>query len=382
MTMLATDALSGVLRVRPGHGRPTNLRSTRRDWAAKITRGLPAQRLPDRLGSLFTLCGHAHRLCARMAVEAAQGLPQGASALPTAALRDETLREHTRRILLDWPLLVEAGGGAHHHAHDIREALQQCPLFATPVTVGAPAQVLGWLQQHLLYMPAAQWLEGWESAPWSWLSHWSTSSRGWLAQVLAQTQLWADRRLNPVAALRVHASEAGLRLLADTLSRQPDFARHPLWRGQCAETGPWTRLHPGAPAVMDSAWLRLGARLAELTRLVLAAVDADVARGANLSAGSLATARGEGLAWVEMSRGLLLHHVVLNTQGATACVDACHVIAPTEWNFHPLGAVAQALEQMPLTPTPAVQCQVQCLMAAYDPCVRYELEPIPEACHA
>jgi len=47
------------------------------------------------------------------------------------------------------------------------------------------------------------------------------------------------------------------------------------------------------------------------------------------------------------------------------------VIAPTDWNFHPAGAVAAALAS---TRTPAA---LQALLAAYDPCVPCDLDTLP-----
>jgi hypothetical protein len=77
-----------------------------------------------------------------------------------------------------------------------------------------------------------------------------------------------------------------------------------------------------------------------------------------------------------MARGLLIQWVRLDpaeAQDATADprVEACRVIAPTEWNFHPHGAVAQVLATLPPTVRP---CRVHLLAAAFDPCVGLEVE--------
>ena len=73
MSLARPDDLAGVLRVAPGQARPHNLVSSRRDWASLLTRGVPAASLSSRLGGLFSLCGHAHRLRADMAVTAGLG---------------------------------------------------------------------------------------------------------------------------------------------------------------------------------------------------------------------------------------------------------------------------------------------------------------------
>ncbi|MBC7208392.1 MAG: hydrogenase formation protein, partial [Methyloversatilis sp.] len=84
--MMSLDALAGVLRVQPGAQRPAALSGQRPDWAARLAVGRPAQSLPDLLGAVFSLCSHAHRLCARAAVDAALGVD---TPLPDT-LRSET----------------------------------------------------------------------------------------------------------------------------------------------------------------------------------------------------------------------------------------------------------------------------------------------------
>jgi len=76
-----------------------------------------------------------------------------------------------------------------------------------------------------------------------------------------------------------------------------------------------------------------------------------------------------------MARGLLIHELRL---GADDRVAHCRVHAPTDWNFHPHGAVARALE----TIAPDDAGRVGALMAAYDPCVPYRIEQPQEAAHA
>lgn len=386
MSVARPDDLAGVLRVTPGQARPHNLMSSRRDWAALLTRGMSAAALPSRLGSLFSLCAHAHRLCANLAVTAALGRSEPSGLIAAQDLQQETLREHVRRIGLDWPEQLAFGLASEQARQQAHAALQQCPLFTSVASDRSNGQLnepcpglQQWLGTHLLGMPTQAWLSQWEQDPAAWLRAWTEDSPGWLAGLLRQAQPLADRAAPAAPFLRVHTSEAGLRVLADCLVRQPGFTRQPLWRGQCAETGPWTRLRQATPEVINTPWLRLGSRLAELVRLALP--DEAGRSGASwLTMGSMATARREGLAWVEMARGLLVHHVQLDGTGDDARVASCQVLAPTEWNFHPQGAVAQALEQLPTPSMSGVCREVDLLFSAYDPCVKHEI--LTEACHA
>jgi Ni,Fe-hydrogenase I large subunit len=103
----------------------------------------------------------------------------------------------------------------------------------------------------------------------------------------------------------------------------------------------------------------LQARWIELLELISAPTEPPATL---LSSGALPLGDGQAIAWCEMARGLLLHWVQLDDHHR---VQDYRVLAPTEWNFHPDGALAQALTQ--LDPTDAAAAW--CLASAYDPCV-------------
>jgi len=108
-------------------------------------------------------------------------------------------------------------------------------------------------------------------------------------------------------------------------------------------------------------WTRLTSRWLELVEIAARGATATDG-GPLLAAGSLALARGEGIAWCEMARGLLFHWVRLDADGA---VRDYRVLAPTEWNFHPAGALASEVARL----DPADTAAAGALAAAFDPCV-------------
>jgi Ni,Fe-hydrogenase I large subunit len=73
-----------------------------------------------------------------------------------------------------------------------------------------------------------------------------------------------------------------------------------------------------------------------------------------------------------MARGLLLHWVQLDAQGR---VQAYQVVAPTEWNFHPDGALAKALTQL----APQDTAGASLLGKAFDACVECQVSPVASA---
>ncbi|RQO56279.1 hydrogenase formation protein [Paucibacter sp. KBW04] len=385
MSQQVLDRLSGSLQLQPGAAIPGNLRSSRRDWARLLAPGLPAEVLPGRLGLVFGLCAHAHRLCAGLSLAAALATPGERIALAPAqaqVLQRETLREHLRRILLDWPrLLLKPGMGAQSFQLQARRALLSCPLLLQDAIDLPPEQwrapTLAWMERELLGLSAPSFLALWQHRPQACLELWSQEGEGFLPQLFMQLRELADQPWAGARPLHPQASEADLLWLAQAMGGQPGFCMAPQWRGVCAETGPWTRWRLGAAEQgLSSLWLRLGARLVECLRLAL---TEDGEHGAAyLDAGALCLAPGQGLAWVEMARGLLVHRIELEAgpQGGYSLesrVRSCQVLAPTEWNFHPEGAVASGLAALPSNLTPRVCQASHLLMNAYDPCVSYDL---------
>jgi hypothetical protein len=362
------QSLAGTLRVRPGLQRPHNLASDRSALAGVLLAGRSPAEAPHLLASLFTLCGHAHLLCATLALAAAQGQDASASVAQRRALRRETARDHALRIGLDWPVELYVPGALPAWADSSHRSLRGCPWLAE-----APRREgdgIAWLADLLGTSPLA-WLALWEREPAEWLTQWCERKRGWLPALLHACAPLANRVLQPAPPLRVHGSPSDLCAFAAGLGTAFE-ATAPTWRGQCAETGTWTRLHDLRADPPASAWERLGARIADLVRLSLP--DASGRRGAGwVAAGALQTGIGEGLAWVETARGLLIHRARIDGRPAARHVAGYDVVAPTDWNFHSRGAVAHALERMPAQGGEA-GALLRILMAAYDPCVRFAVE--------
>lgn len=366
----------GALRITPGVAAPHNLSSSRRDWAMRMGQGQDAAHLPGLMASLFNLCGQSHRLCSRMAVAAAQGVQdtQGAA----VALQLETASEHVRRICLDWPRAAGASEQAATLAAQASLCLKHSPWLKVPeATPDFWSAMRTWLEAACLHMPADAWLAAWCEAPGAWLQTWSQQHQGWLPTLLAQARcaLGADASLRHDLALRPHAQVDDLCAWAKTWQDHSHFVLQPQWQGRFAHTGTWSRLNQHGTHSLTP-WLLMGYRMAELIRLCLP--DARAHSGQQwLSLGAANLGAGQGVAWVEMARGLLMHQVSLDAEQR---VTQLHVVAPTEWNFHPQGVVASVLAQMP---PDADASTLGWLMAAFDPCVPFEVTcPKQEAQHA
>lgn len=173
----------------------------------------------------------------------------------------------------------------------------------------------------------------------------------------------------PVHPEHLHA------VLLPALAHDPDFALLPHWNGQCMETGSLARMqdHPLIRTLLRDAgpspFVRLIARLHEIPQL-FADLLAEAPRGQRWVQG-FSSARGVGVGWVQNARGLLLHHVALDAQGA---ISAYRIVAPTEWNFHPAGPCAKGLTGCAAASQDQARSRAEWLVQALDPCVSHQIE--------
>jgi len=391
-TLSAPGDLAGqVVWIRPQGG----LRNERPELISGLSTGRPASALPGLVSALLSMCGQAHLLASRLAVDAARGQARTLTEEEAQTLQVETLREHLRRLWLDWPRLLQ---GQVDASLAQLKALHEAPVLQGSLSrvVGDRHAVLdatsGWLSDQVFDMPPDIWLTRWILGGEAWLADWCRCGTSTPARLLAAVQPRAQATLAPLQVLRPD-DEAALRTLAHQLATVAGHARQPAWPLNEVETGPWCRLHePTESAKPLTLWWRMAGRLADLARLALpdgkshgsgqaqAHVDQWPTGMQALRHGSLMLPDHAGLAWVEMARGTLIHWVQLDGAHPDARVRACQVVSPTEWNFHPQGPVARLLAAVPDGPDFAHQAAM--IVAAYDPCVPFAIVTTDDPCPA
>jgi len=331
--------LAGSLRVRPAQ-RPALL-GGRPALAGRLLRGQPADAAARHLPLIYSLCGQAHRLTAELALRAALHSSAEPDDQARQALREEVIREHRRHILLEWPRLL---GGPQ----------SSCALPSPRQA----ADLDSWFEGS-----ANDWLRRWRADPCQALREWSVRSRHPLARLLHDCRTRAEALALPVHALS--NAPAALREIGLNLGGDEDFLRHPVLGGEPRETGAWTRARDADPTRYNNAWLRLGARLADL-------VELSQAQPEPLTMGALPLGEHQALAWSETARGLLVHRVQLESAASGWQICDYRILAPTEWNLHPRGTLARALEALP--DDAMARRQAELLLAVFDPCLPYHLE--------
>lgn len=341
--------------------------SSRPQVAQRLLAGRSPGEAAELAGMIFTLCGKAQRSAAEAACAAAQGRAASAadSRSSQPAILAEMVQEHAWRLLLDWPARQGQPADPGRLLH-LRRA------GAEPAALAEALDDL--LAGTLLGEPAADWLGRFTgAAPLAGFDAWAHGQASPTAALFAALGQAADQGISrvPLLPALVQLKPAEVAALAEAALADPGFCARPEWpvtgpARQAAETGALARCQSDAPL---SDWLaqrgrgvgaRMLARLLELARLPA------WLRGNGppvLHAWSLPDQ--VGVAGVETSRGLLLHLVRL----AEGKVDQYRIIAPTEWNFHPAGALAEALAGLTASADP--EAAARRIALSLDPCVEY-----------
>ncbi len=391
--------LAGRLQIRIGPG-GTTIASSRPLGAANVFVGRGPEETARLLPALFSICSTAQSAACVGALEQAQGLAPAPSRLQLRQrlVDAETLREHLWRILLDWPrvLGLEPDAPAMARVLDgygrLRSALAsgldpfELGMIA-PVREPVPRSALesaaalkALVAERVLGVAPARWLASVPDldALAAWCGRMDTVVTRLLSRLLDQDL--ADLGRSAFSALPELVQSELDGYLAGPGAKA--FIARPTWDGEPRETSPLTR-SLDAPLIRNlvarfgnGILTRLVAQLVEVARIASGADGAGAAEAAEdlppvlgESAG-LRLEPGVGLARVTAARGLLVHRVRV----AEGRVADYRILAPTEWNFNPRGAVAAGLDAIAARLDGAeIEPLARLFIAAVDPCVDFDL---------
>jgi Ni,Fe-hydrogenase I large subunit len=85
---------------------------------------------------------------------------------------------------------------------------------------------------------------------------------------------------------------------------------------------------------------------------------------------SISASNNSGLSMVKTARGMLLHYVRIESDRIAEYLT----VAPTEWNFHPQGALANGLIGLKENDAERLMRTANTFVLSLDPCVEYEIE--------
>ena len=296
------------------------------------------------------------------------------------------------------------------------------PSLKTKCLADAYETLEAFLSQHVFGCPVESWARAAAVQPRDIILHWSTKRETLAAQVCDEIvqQKWAREGEIDVEFLPILSSldcEALLYPSSMAHSHTPLNGRSqtetsqlpsaPLWKGQTVETTSLSRTF--SHGLMQQIASQCGAgllarhysRLLEIVSVFLrvkkniqfllsqrkdcelpASLDASffsavlqntgapssLKNALNSSHPHSSLQRGVGL--VEAARGLLMHGVEIEEE----VVKDYRILAPTEWNFHPKGALAKSISNIRGTDADYVKMIADFLIPSVDPCTATKLE--------
>ena len=332
--------------------------STRPDIAGRVLTGREADEVLALVPRLYSICSASQRIAAQLAVRAARGDAPSDTDLSSAQGRvgAEMVREYAWRVLVDWPRLI----GEEVDQAAVRRIREDFPDELLALEPRAARRIAC----AVFGGSADAWLAPQRIAD---LDPWMAAGETCASRLLA-TLRPEDRAIgaSDCPLLRFPSSARERDALMDAVTNDPGFARFPTQDGQPAETGPLARRSAaGDPLVAGfghSTFARFVARLRDLAALLAART---LPRVCTWSARD-----GMGAACLENARGMLLHFVELDG----ARTRRYRIVAPTEWNFHPAGALALGLRDTRHAGEAELRRRTELLVQALDPCVRARLE--------
>jgi hypothetical protein len=338
------------------------VRARRPQVAARLLQGLPPGEAAARVPRVFSLCAQAQALASRLALLAAQGLtmPVEEGKRREAAVAAENVHEALWRMLRDWPeWLGEAADTKAMVA--MRRALDPL-LRGRGEALAAAPEVAAVCRRLLEDAVVGEALATWHARTEN-LSDWVARRSTPAARLVAAA---AALPLAPLPrCLPAGRADEFARALAGRVDDE-QFAGEPDWGGLPAETGVMQR---AAVAPADgSVGARLLARIADAARAIEALAGAAPATPASVAVDS----RGRGWALVDTSRGQLLH-VAGVADGAVAFY---RIVAPTEWNFHPHGALPGLIVGAPAASREEAGRLGTLAIQALDPCIAHRVEVV------
>lgn len=366
---------------RAGQVGSVKIGSTRPE-AARVLVGKTPEQVLSMVPLLFSLCGNAQAYAALLACRAAMELPADpeADAARECLVQLETVREHAWRILLDWPGLLgrPADKVALAALLKLDRQLKSC-LFKngeafkldSRLQIDASrlqsllAELTGLIDQAIFAGSLREFLVVSDEAKWrDWLDGNAALSAELLNALYRRD--WSVLGSNDVACLpELDHAKLHRQSQHEDLSA---FCRAPRWQGRCYESTPLSRQQ--AQPLIAELQSRYGNGL--LVRFVAVLLEvAAVPKGLTASSGTTPAyaADGIGLAQIQAARGLLIHRLELR-QGR---MYDYRIVAPTEWNFHPDGVLAQGLKSLQAADADGLRQQAEWLINAVDPCVQYRL---------
>jgi len=358
------------------------IQSSRPTHAAKIFTGKSIDDTLQLLPLLFNVCGKAQAITAVNAIESAMKLPADSKVQSQreALVLLESLREHSLRILIDWPQYVREDVDYSALAHVVQsinfvmQSLEPQYLLCidAKVTILSDAVVELWqncyqqLCEIIFGMPVEHWQTSNEVEIKAWAEQQKTQPARFITWLTEQP--WKHAGASTIVPL---PSINDVEFISQLTTDKATFVAQPNWQSRCYELS-WFNYQYATPLIAhlterwgNGIYTRMIARLNEVADLIIKLQDFfQMEAMLNMSKSTV-----DGLAHTHAARGRLSHYVELEGH----YIKQLSIIAPTEWNFHPHGVAADSLCHLNTERLDTLHLQADLIIHAIDPCVEYQL---------
>ncbi len=362
-----------------------DIHSSRPLQASRILIGKTPQQVLQIIPSLYSVCAVAQSRAALACLQQAlQIIPEAkAEQARDVLLLAETAREHFLRIQLDWPPLfgqvVRTDGlpWVSRLVNEFKNALfeqedafslenRMLPKFASAKALideleeQLRLRVFGCSLPEWLKIDSIDSLRKWAE---------QCDSPAALSLSMICLQGWTSQGVSSCPRLPWLEHHELQQQLSQRLADA--FIEQPVWQSVCQDTSvlgrqmqqPLVRLmHREFHNSLITRWV---ARLVELAQLPQMMRDC-----LQPSGGVSMVSYGQGISQLEAVRGRLIHRVVLTDDR----VSEYQIVAPTEWNFHPQGVLAQSLKNLSPRDEQELDLLARLVVNAIDPCVGFHIK--------
>ncbi len=295
----------------------------------------------------------------------------------------ETAREHLMRLFLDWPNLLNMSCDKSSllFINGLIEKFRR-KLFGNEKIFSLTNPEIKsnnvhklvqsfdhFLQEHLFSMPCQNWLHNRDIVDWM---NKTDTLAATAIEIIQHMGPCAFANLTPRHLPELCDEELLKRFNADDAEQ---FIAQPNWLGNHFETTCLSRqfnkplLKSLAEFPENALVLRWISRLVELAETPeKLSLLCTMLQNEDYSAYQFPDINS-GISQIETARGRLIHRVEMDK----GLVSQYQILAPTEWNFHPKGIVAESLALINSRDRNEISTLAHLFINAIDPCVGYEL---------
>lgn len=372
------------------HQARVEISSTRPLQASRVMIGKTPEEVLQVLPLMYNVCGVAQARTSLKAIQNHQGISEkrNEQAAREMLVLVENAREHLFRILIDWPTLFKLEHDksqlpllgklirefkqalfAEGDAFSLHSQLQVNPDRLTQLI----QQLEDALQQAIYHQPTEQWLQISDiDTLYNWSKGYDSTATHSLSIICDHG--WTSQGFSRLDSLPELDQDLLMQRFSDSTAEQ--FIALPEWNGQHYETTTLSRqmdqplIQSLAQEFHNTLITRWVARLLELARIPGQLRELQSIIESSDSMQDMTLNNRTGLAQTEAARGRLIHRVEINDER----ISQYQILAPTEWNFHPQGLIAQSLSNLTSNDPQLLQQLARLMINVIDPCVGYELK--------